>query len=115
MRGKEFAPQGAAFDQAVSKWQELVTDQDAGFDKEYHFAAEDIQPMMTFGTNPGMGIGLQENIPLLEELDSDSDRRQLEKSLAYMDLEAGSSMRGKRSIMFSLVLVPIAESKTSAL
>jgi len=63
IRGRKFAPQGEKFDKAVDFWKTLFTDEDAEFDKEYHFQAENIAPMVTYGTNPGMGIKIDEAIP----------------------------------------------------
>lgn len=63
LKGKEFAPQGAAWDKAVEEWSALTTDDDAVFNSEYTFNAADIEPMITYGTNPGMGIGVSQTIP----------------------------------------------------
>lgn len=93
VRGREFAPKGADFNRAVEYWKSLYTDQDAAFDTEYHFRAEDIEPMVTYGTNPGMGIRISEHIP---RPDSVSNRATLEKALSYMGLEAGTSLLGKK-------------------
>ena len=89
LRGRERAPQGAAFDRAAARWRELYSDADAVFDKEYRFDAADIVPMITYGTNPGMGIGISENIPAPA---SASD----EKALRYMQFSAGEPMTGKK-------------------
>jgi len=83
--GKEFAPKGLDFDKKVASWKTLPTDTDATFDKEYFFEAEDIEPMITYGTNPGMGIKISQNIP-------DIDDRSFEKSLQYMDFKKGESL-----------------------
>ncbi|NOY47518.1 MAG: 3-isopropylmalate dehydratase large subunit [Chlorobi bacterium] len=88
VKGKEFAPQGEAFDKKVTYWKTLPTDADAIFDKEYTFDAEDIAPMVTYGTNPGMGIKISENIPI-------EDNSSFKKSLAYMNFEAGESLINK--------------------
>ena len=86
LRGREFAPQD--FDAAVEKWKQLCTDADAVFDLEYTFAAADIEPMVTYGTNPAMGIGISEAIPSANDAG-------LEKALAYMGFEKGESLLGK--------------------
>jgi len=83
--GKEFAPKGLDFDKKVASWKTLPTDTDATFDKEYFFEAEDIEPMITYGTNPGMGIKISQNIP-------DIDDRSFEKSLQYMNFKKGESL-----------------------
>jgi len=85
IKGREFAPQGEEFDKKVAYWKTLPTDEGAVFDQEYHFKAEDIDPMITFGTNPGMGIKIHENIPA-------EDNASFEKSLAYMDFKKGQSL-----------------------
>jgi 3-isopropylmalate/(R)-2-methylmalate dehydratase large subunit len=89
IKGREFAPKGAEFDEAVTYWKSLYSDEDAVFDKEYTFKAEDISPMITYGTNPGMGIGITSQIPT-----SDSDS--FKKSLKYMGLESGDYLIGKK-------------------
>jgi len=85
IKGRDFASKGEEFDQKVAYWKSLKTDADATFDQEYWFDAEDIQPMITYGTNPGMGIKITENIP---ELDDAS----FEKSLKYMNFRKGASL-----------------------
>lgn len=84
LRGRERAPQGAAFDAAVGRWRELYSDPDAVFDKEYRFDAADIAPMITYGTNPGMGMAVDGTIP------ADADP----KALHYMDFRAGECLQG---------------------
>ncbi|MCB0507928.1 MAG: 3-isopropylmalate dehydratase large subunit [Chitinophagales bacterium] len=86
LRGRKFAPEN--FDDAVAKWQQLKTDDDAVFDKEYHFDAADIEPMVTYGTNPAMGIKITDTIPNNEDAG-------LEKALQYMDFQKGQSLIGK--------------------
>lgn len=85
VKGREFAPNSEEFDKKVDYWKTLKTDVDAVFDQEYSFDAEDIEPMLTYGTNPGMGIKISENIP------SDNDDS-FEKSLDYMDFKKGKSL-----------------------
>lgn len=89
IKGREFAPQGEEFDKKVAYWKTLPSDSDAVFDKEYSFDASDIEPMITYGTNPGMGIKITENIPL-------EDNASFKKSLKYMDFEAGESLIDKQ-------------------
>ena len=92
IEGREFAPKGDAFDDAVSYWKTLKTDDGASFDQEYRYDAQDIEPMITYGTNPGMGIKITKEIPSkLGEGSQDS----FKKSLAYMGFEAGESLLGK--------------------
>ena len=85
LRGRERAPQGAAFDQAVARWETLYSDADAVFDKEYRFDAADIAPMITYGTNPGMGMAVDAQIP------AEADP----KALEYMGFKAGEKLLGK--------------------
>lgn len=86
--GKEFAPKGEEFDKKVAYWKTLPTDTDAIFDQEYSFDAADIEPMITYGTNPGMGIKISESIP-------DFNDSSFEKSLEYMNFEKGESLINK--------------------
>ena len=88
IKGRKFAPKGAEFDKKVAFWNTLKTDENAVFDLEYSFDATDIEPMITYGTNPGMGIKISEAIP---SLDDDS----FEKSLAYMNFEKGEKLVNK--------------------
>jgi 3-isopropylmalate/(R)-2-methylmalate dehydratase large subunit len=86
VKGRQFAPKGNDFDAAVEKWKQLYSDKDAVFDKEYQFKASDIQPIITYGTNPGMGMAINANIPTDEEN---------VKALEYMGFKAGESLIGK--------------------
>ena len=88
VRGREHAPKGEAWDKALAYWKTLYSDPDAVFDKEYRFDAADIQPMITYGTNPGMGLPITGTIP---QPASESDV----KALEYMDFKAGERMIGK--------------------
>jgi 3-isopropylmalate/(R)-2-methylmalate dehydratase large subunit len=95
IKGRKFAPEGAAWDKALAQWKTLFTDADAKFDKEITLDAADITPMITYGTNPGMGIGVNENIPTAANV-NDNDRSGLEKSLAYMGLKEGHPIKGQK-------------------
>ena len=95
VNGRKFAPQGADWDKKLAEWKTLFTDTDAVFDKEYQFDAADIQPMITYGTNPGMGIGVTEAIPAADTV-HESDRSGLNKSLAYMGLQQGAPIKGQK-------------------
>src|SRR5664279_2207721 len=86
VRGKDKAPKGEDWDTALAYWKTLQTDEGAVFDLEYNFDAADIEPMITFGTNPGMGMGITHNIPNSSKL-SGSDKLTYEKSLKYMGYE----------------------------
>lgn len=95
VKGRKFAPQGKAFDEAVAYWSTLNSDEDAVFDKEYHYSAEDITPMITFGTNPGMGIKISENIPNSDKITSESEKSSFKKSLEYMGFDENEQLLGK--------------------
>ena len=95
LKGREFAPKGEAWDEAVANWKDLKTDDDAVFDKEIVINASDIEPMITYGTNPGMGVGITGSIPVMDEID-DSSKTTFEKSLEYMGFKPGEKMLGKK-------------------
>lgn len=88
LKNKPYTPKGADWDKAVAAWKELKSDDDAIFDKKVSFNAADIEPMITYGTNPGMGIGITQRIPTPQ---TTSD----EKALNYMHFSAGEAMIGK--------------------
>lgn len=93
IKGREFAPKGEAWDKAVAYWRTLRSDDDAVFDKELTFDAADIEPRVTYGTNPGMGIGITGNVPSIENIDAGA-RASFEKSLAYMGFKPGEKLLG---------------------
>jgi 3-isopropylmalate/(R)-2-methylmalate dehydratase large subunit len=95
IKGREFAPKGAQFDRLVEQWRHLQSDEKAEFDKVLKYDAADIGPMITYGTNPGMGIKITDRIPTLEELKDISEQTSFSKSLEYMGLEPGAQLLGK--------------------
>lgn len=95
LKGRENAPKGEEWDKAVAKWKTLKSGDDAVFDKELTFKAEDIEPRVTYGTNPGMGIGITESIPTIDSIDA-AGQESFKKSLGYMGFEAGEKMLGKK-------------------
>lgn len=95
IKGREYAPKGEDWDKAVEQWKLLKSGEDAVFDKELTFCAEDIEPMVTYGTNPGMGMGITESIPSLETID-EAGRQSYIKSLDYMGFKPGEQMLGKK-------------------
>jgi len=95
IKGREYAPKGEDWNKAVEYWKTLKSDSDAVFDKEITFKAEDIEPMITYGTNPGMGLGISSNIPTIESV-PEAGRISYAKSLEYMGFKAGESMIGKK-------------------
>ena len=94
LKGREYAPKGEDWDKAVEEWRNLKSDDDAVFDKELTFNAEDIEPMVTYGTNPGMGMGISQSIPALETVD-EAGRASFLKSLDYMGFKPGEQLLGK--------------------
>lgn len=90
LKGREYAPKGEVWDKAVAYWKTLKSTEDAIFDKEVIFRAEDIQPMITYGTNPGMGIGITDAIP------TDNTSASFAKSLNYMGFKPGEKLLGKK-------------------
>lgn len=95
IKGREYAPKGADWDKAIAYWRTLKSGDDAIFDKELFFDASDIEPQITYGTNPGMGIGISESIPSLDEID-DSGKASFLKSLDYMGFEPGQKLIGHK-------------------
>lgn len=93
--GREFAPKGAAWDQAVARWRQLPTDQGATYDKTVTLDAHSLEPMVTFGTNPGQGVAITQPLPLPSSLADAAERAGLEKSLAYMKFAAGKPILGQ--------------------
>ena len=93
IKGREFAPKGEAWDKAVEYWKTLKSGDDAVFDKELNFEAADIEPRITYGTNPGMGIGITEKIPTLDEID-EAGKASFQKSLDYMGFAPGEKLLG---------------------
>jgi 3-isopropylmalate/(R)-2-methylmalate dehydratase large subunit len=95
IKGRAFAPKGDTWEKKMAEWKQLYSDSDAVFDKEFFIRAENIEPMITYGTNPGMGIGVTENIPTIETI-NENDKSGLSKSLAYMGLQQGVAIRGQK-------------------
>ena len=95
LKGREFAPQGEEWEKAVEKWSKLCSDEDAVFDKEVTFDAADISPMITYGTNPGMGIAVDAEIPSSEDMD-EASKVSYAKALNYMGFAEGEKMIGKK-------------------
>ena len=89
IKGREYAPKGADWEKAVAYWKTLKSGDDAVFDKELTFDAADIEPRITYGTNPGMGIGITSPIPSIEGAD-------FQKALDYMGFKAGEKLLGKK-------------------
>ena len=93
IKGREYAPKGEAWDKAVEYWKTLKSDEDAVFDSELNFDAADIEPRITYGTNPGMGIGITESVPTLDDID-EAGKASFLKSLDYMGFVPGEKLLG---------------------
>ncbi len=93
LKGREYAPKGRDWDAAVEEWRLLRSDEDAVFDKEVTFRAEDIAPRITYGTNPGAGIAVDGTIPAMDEM-SEAEQVQLRDMLEYMQFEPGQRLEG---------------------
>ncbi|WP_010300544.1 3-isopropylmalate dehydratase large subunit [Kurthia senegalensis] len=89
IRGRKFAPQ-TEFEEAAAYWLSLASDEDATYDEVRIIEASEIEPIVTWGTNPSMGIGVSKNVPAKEDFTDESDKQALQKALAYMDLEEGT-------------------------
>jgi 3-isopropylmalate/(R)-2-methylmalate dehydratase large subunit len=95
MKGRLFAPGGDQWERKLSQWRELHSDADAIFDEEIHIDAAEIEPMITYGTNPGMGISVNGHIPSEDEV-GEKEKPHFVKSLQYMGLEPGAKLKGKK-------------------
>jgi len=95
LKGKLFAPKDQEWEKSLNYWRTLYSDSDAKFDKEIFIKAEEIEPMITYGTNPGMGVGVTGKIPSESEID-EKEKQSFLKSLNYMGLEAGSRIKGRK-------------------
>jgi 3-isopropylmalate/(R)-2-methylmalate dehydratase large subunit len=95
VKGRQYAPKGEEWEKAVTRWRELKSDEGAVFDTEYTFSADDIEPMITYGTNPGMGVGITKSIPVTNGMEG-SDKNTFLKSLQYMGYHEGEQMLGKK-------------------
>ena len=95
VKGREFAPKGADWEKALAYWKTLYSEPDATFDKEVTFNASEIAPRITYGTNPGMGIAIDETIPTEESVE-ESGKISFRRALSYMGFSAGESLLGKK-------------------
>lgn len=95
IKGRPYAPKGEEWERAVAYWRTLATDEDAVFDRELKLDASELQPMVTYGTNPGQGVPVTGRIPYPEELEDPAERRSLISALEYMGLKPGQPMEGQ--------------------
>jgi 3-isopropylmalate/(R)-2-methylmalate dehydratase large subunit len=94
IKGRPFAPKDADWEIKLAEWKQLFTDVDAKFDVEININAADIQPMVTYGTNPGMGLSVTGKVPTLESITDATEKQNFEKALKYMGLTPGQSLLG---------------------
>ena len=94
IKGREFTPKGVDWDKAMDYWKTLKTDEGASFDKVINFDASDIEPMITYGTNPGMGIGISQKVPIANN--ASEQKETFLKSLDYMNFSEEDQMIGKK-------------------
>ncbi|MEI6190077.1 MAG: 3-isopropylmalate dehydratase large subunit [Chitinophagia bacterium] len=94
IEGRLFAPKGEEWNKKLAEWKKLYTDADAKFDVEININASDIEPMITYGTNPGMGLAVTASLPQLESFTDATEKQNFEKALQYMGLKAGQGLLG---------------------
>ena len=94
MKGRLFAPQGADWESKLSEWKQLYSDADATFDMEINIDAAMIEPMITYGTNPGMGLSVTGKVPTLESITDPTEKQNFEKAMKYMGLTPGQALIG---------------------
>jgi 3-isopropylmalate/(R)-2-methylmalate dehydratase large subunit len=96
LHGRECAPQGKAWDRAVATWRSLPTDEGARYDRSITLDATELEPMITYGTNPGMGMKITDRIPTVDTFKEASQRAAFEKAMSYMGLQPGQSLLGRK-------------------
>jgi 3-isopropylmalate/(R)-2-methylmalate dehydratase large subunit len=96
LHGREFAPKGEEWDKAVAKWKSLPSDEAAVYDRTITLDANKLEPMITYGTNPGMGMRITDRVPTVESFSDASQKAAFEKALTYMGLQPGQSLLGKK-------------------
>jgi 3-isopropylmalate/(R)-2-methylmalate dehydratase large subunit len=94
LNGRTFSPKGAEWDKAVARWKQLPTDEDATFDKTVLIDATTLEPMITYGTNPGMGVSINQPVPDPANITDPLERESVTKALRYMNLEPGKPLVG---------------------
>jgi 3-isopropylmalate/(R)-2-methylmalate dehydratase large subunit len=94
MKGRQFAPGNGQWEEKLAEWKQLYSDEGAAFDTEININAQDIQPMITYGTNPGLGMAINASIPVTDTIPDEGERKNLIKALKYMGLESGKPLLG---------------------
>jgi len=95
LKGRDFAPQGEAFDRAAAYWKSVASEKDAAYDHVFDIEGESIEPMVTWGINPGHSAGISEKLPRLSDFEGE-DRRTAEQAYAFMGLKAGDPIQGTK-------------------
>ncbi|MGP5380899.1 3-isopropylmalate dehydratase large subunit [Glutamicibacter arilaitensis] len=96
VKGRPHAPEGEAWDAAVADWKQLHSDEGASFDTEVFLNADELEPFVTWGTNPGQGVSLSQSVPSPEDFEDENDRKACERALSYMGLAGGTPMKDIR-------------------
>ena len=96
LHGREFVPDGEEWDKAVARWRDLPTDEGATYDKSITLNAADLEPMITYGTNPGMGMKITDRVPTVDAFADSSQKAAFEKAMTYMGLKPGQSLLGQK-------------------
>jgi len=96
LKGREFVPQGEEWEKAVAYWKTLPSDEGAVYDKSIMLDASELEPMITYGTNPGMGMKITDRVPMTESFSEPSQKAAFEKALTYMGLQPGQSLLGQK-------------------
>ncbi len=96
LKGREFVPQGEAWEKAVAYWKTLPSDEGAVYDKTITLEASELEPMITYGTNPGMGMKITDRVPMTDSFTEPSQKAAFEKALNYMGLQPGQSLLGQK-------------------
>ncbi|MEO6135264.1 MAG: 3-isopropylmalate dehydratase large subunit [Ginsengibacter sp.] len=94
IKGRTFAPSGNEWEKKLSEWKNLYSDDDAVFDVEINIDANKIEPMITYGTNPGLGITINASVPTLESIADEGERKNIIAALKYMGLQPGQALKG---------------------
>ncbi|MEK4760322.1 3-isopropylmalate dehydratase large subunit [Viridibacillus sp. FSL E2-0187] len=92
IKGRDYAPQGDAFEEATEYWLSLASDSDATYDRVLEIDSNEIEPFVTWGTNPSMGSGISNHVPYADDFEDESDKQALKKALQYMDLQEGTPL-----------------------
>src|SRR5438046_2138910 len=94
LNGRDHAPKGAAWEAAIARWKQLPTDEGATYDRTVSIDADSLEPMITYGTNPGMGVSINQPLPEPGSISDALERDSITKALAYMGLEGGKPLAG---------------------